>query len=46
MFQRKVPSGKNDGIVHNVPLVSLRLDLSVPQPAPDPIVVSAPFRLR
>jgi len=38
-FQRKVPSGRNDGIVHNIPLLSLRIDLSVPQPAPDPIVV-------
>jgi hypothetical protein len=38
-FQRKVPSGKNDGIVHDIPLRSLRLELFVPQPAPDPITV-------
>jgi len=38
-FQRKVPSGKNDGIVRDIPLLSLRLNLFVPQPAPDPIVV-------
>jgi uncharacterized membrane protein len=38
-FQRKVPSGRNDGIVHDIPLMSLRLDLLVPQPAPDPLVV-------
>ncbi len=38
-FQRKVPSGRNDGVVHNIPLLSLRLDLSVPQPSPDPLVV-------
>src|SRR5271170_2194605 len=38
-FQRKVPSGKNDGIVHNIPLQSLRLELLVQQPAPDPITV-------
>lgn len=38
-FQRKVPSGKYNGIVHNIPLRSLRLNLLVPQPAPDPIIV-------
>jgi hypothetical protein len=38
-FQRKVPSGKNDGIVHNIPLRSLRLNVLVPQPARDPIIV-------
>ncbi len=38
-FQRKVPSGKNNGIVHNMPLRSLRLNLLVPQPARNPIVV-------
>lgn len=38
-FQRKVPSRRNDGIVHNIPLLSLCLDLFVPQPAPNPIIV-------
>ena len=38
-FQRKVPSGKSNGIVHNIPLRSLRLNLLVPQPACDPIIV-------
>jgi hypothetical protein len=38
-FQRKVPSGRNDGIVHNVPLRSLRLELLVPQPAPTTVMV-------
>ena len=38
-FQRKVPSGKNNGIVHNIPLRSLRLNLLVPQPARDPMIV-------
>jgi hypothetical protein len=38
-FQRKVPSGRNDGIVHNIPLELLRLNLFVAQPAFDPVVV-------
>jgi len=38
-FQRKVPSAKNNGVVHNIPLRSLRLNLLVSQPARDPIIV-------